>query len=373
MSNKDFFENQSALTAAKTKIYKEYIEGYLPKLLMTWGKCLIADLFCGPGKNGKENGSPLILLERLDYILSSDQLKKKSDKKVYVLFNEQDDSLVKNLNENLNKINYDKSIIDIRVKNEKYEKLLPDLIRIPEKQKIPKFFFLDPFTYSNVKLSHLKELMNLSNPEVLLFIPIFHSYRFSNVQIYNETHLTRVFIEEFTSKGMYNYENVYDFMDSIKEKLSKELNVPYVRYVLIDGGGSKNALFLLTKHQKGMLLMNKIAFKKTNDGKSIKIKTESVGNLFEIKETSVIFEQFKEELKEYIKKENTTNCDIVDFTIKKGLLPKHAKENLVNLHKANCIKVFDENQIEIHNNLKWNIADELSKTTYFKWQGDEKN
>jgi hypothetical protein len=43
------------------------------------------------------------------------------------------------------------------------------------------------------------------------------------------------------------------------------------------------------------------------------------------------------------------------------------------LHKANCIKVFDENQIEIHNNLKWNIADELSKTTYFKWQGDEKN
>ncbi len=45
-----FFNKQTAITSAKTKIYEEYISGYLPRLLMSYKTCLIADLFCGPGK-----------------------------------------------------------------------------------------------------------------------------------------------------------------------------------------------------------------------------------------------------------------------------------------------------------------------------------
>ena len=37
MKENSFFAKQSALTAAKIQIYKEYLEGYLPKLLMTYG------------------------------------------------------------------------------------------------------------------------------------------------------------------------------------------------------------------------------------------------------------------------------------------------------------------------------------------------
>lgn len=57
----DFFDNQSFLTAAKIKIYNEYITGYLPKILQTFKYCLIADLFCGAEKNGDEDG---ILLKK---------------------------------------------------------------------------------------------------------------------------------------------------------------------------------------------------------------------------------------------------------------------------------------------------------------------
>ncbi len=368
MRNKNFFKQKTALTAAKTRIYKEYIEGYLPKLLMSKGICLIADLFCGPGTNGKENGSPLILLERLNYILSSPQLQKKQNKKVYVLFNDQDKENIENLKKEVSNFQYDKNVIEIFIKNEKYENLLPNLIKKPEKKEIPKFFFLYPFTYSNVKMKHLKALMSLSNSEVLLFIPIFHTYRFSNVKEYDKTHRTRIFIEEFTIKGMFNYENVHTFMASMREKLLNEINIPYIRDVLLDGGGSKNSLFLLTNHQKGMLLMNKIAFRNTDNGSSVIVKHKDQNFLFGSDEGSSFYDDFREKLKEFIRDREVSNYDIVDFTIKNCCLPKHAKQELKKLYDLKKIKVFDENDIELSNSQKWNIADELKKETIFKWQ-----
>ena len=76
-------------------------------------------------------------------------------------------------------------------------------------------------------MQDLNELMSLSNSEILLFIPIFHTYRFSNNK-YNETHKTRIFIEEYTTKGVTNYENVHVFMSSVREKLIQETSIPYV-------------------------------------------------------------------------------------------------------------------------------------------------
>ena len=62
MTKKEFFNHQSDLTASKIMIYRQYIKEYLAKVLMHYGKCYIADFFCGCGKNGKRDGSPLVLL-----------------------------------------------------------------------------------------------------------------------------------------------------------------------------------------------------------------------------------------------------------------------------------------------------------------------
>jgi three-Cys-motif partner protein len=371
MSGNDFFKKQTALTAAKTKIYKEYIEGYLPKLLMTYGTCLIADLFCGAGKNGKENGSPLVLIDSLNYILSVPQLQKKDNLKVHILFNDEDNNNIENLVNELRKISYDKKIIKIHIKNEKYENILPEIIRKPERLKIPKFFFLDPFTYSNVKMKHLKELMSLSFSEVLLFIPIFHTYRFSKTK-YNKEHKTRIFIEEYTTRGVTDYENISNFMFSVREKLMSATSIPFVRPVLLDGGGSKNSLFLLTKHPKGMLLMNKIAFKITDDGSRINVKTEGLCSLFKVHEISSFYDTFRKNLTNILEKNEITNSEIVDFTIRSCFLPKHAKQEIKKLHDLQKLKVFDENNKEITDTRKWNIADNISKRTIFKWESNEK-
>lgn len=368
MKTDSFFEEQTSLTAAKIEIYKKYIEGYLPKLLMQFKECIIADLFCGAGKNGDQNGSPLILIDRSKYILTSPILKEK-DAKIQILFNDSDEKNIQNLNEELKKIDPCREIQFFDVLNESFEELLPILIEYFQNSKIPKFFFLDPFSYSNIRMEDLKQLMNLPFTEVLLFIPIFHIYRFANDRNMPTNHKTRTFIEKFTMTGVGGYKNIEEFMKSVKERLLQDLSLKYVRPVLLDDGCKKNSLFLLTKHPAGMLLMNKIAIKMTEDGSIVKVKEQSQQSLFGV-EISSNFEIYKQNLIEQLKlKKEMANSEIVDFTIIEEFLPKHAKEVLKELYRQNNITVYDENRMEVKNKQQWNIAESTSKLVYFKWEG----
>ena len=241
MSN--FFAEQNDLTAAKVKIYKEYITGYLPKILQTFKQCLIADLFCGAGKNGTQDGSPLVLIKQAEYILSNPTLNKLT-LDIEILFNDNDKKNIDDLKLQINNT-YHPSIKIHPIKNTDFQNILTEILQIFKTNKIPKFFFLDPFKYSDVTIDNLKDLMALPFAEVFLFTPIFHSYRFSNEGDYPKDHKTRKFVEEFTTRGMANYDGIDDFMQSIKEKIKKELNLEYVRPILLDDGKCKNAIFFL--------------------------------------------------------------------------------------------------------------------------------
>lgn len=138
--NNKFYSTQTRLTAAKIKVYKKYIQSYLPKLLMTFGSCLIADLFCGAGKNGTKNGSPLVLIDRANYILSSDIIKQKNAK-IEILFNDQDCENIDNLRAELQKTETDRNI-HITTQCEKFEDYFSELIQSNQPVDIPKFFFL---------------------------------------------------------------------------------------------------------------------------------------------------------------------------------------------------------------------------------------
>src|SRR3989339_1168759 len=75
MANKDFFDSQTDLTASKILIYRQYLNSFLPKVLMQYGRCFIVDFFCGCGKNGNEDGSPLVLLNVAKKMLESPVLR----------------------------------------------------------------------------------------------------------------------------------------------------------------------------------------------------------------------------------------------------------------------------------------------------------
>ncbi len=365
MSN--FFADQSDLTAAKVKIYKEYITGYLPKILQTFKRCLIADLFCGAGKNGAQDGSPLVLIKQTEYILASPSLSKLT-LGIEILFNDNDKKNIDDLKSQLYRT-YHSSIKIHPIKNARFQNILTDLLQEFRQNKIPKFFFLDPFKYSDVTIDNLKDLMDLPFTEVFLFTPIFHSYRFSNEGDFPKNHKTRVFVEEFTTRGMANYDGIDDFMQSIKEKIKIELNLDYVRPILLDDGKCKNAIFLLTKHQAGMLLMNKIALKQSDDGKGVNIQDQQSGqsDIFGTQGTSR-FGVFANKLEDTLKiNRQMTNAEIVDFTIREEFLPKNAKDILNNLCNNNKLTVYNGDDNITSKKGQWNISEKISKTINFTY------
>lgn len=370
MKKDDFFEGQSHLTSAKIKIYEEYLEGYLPKLLMPYSRCIIIDLFCGSGRNGNHKGSPLVLLDKLKYIINSTPLKNNKNLLIQILFNDQDESNINKLEAELNNYQYDKGVVKITLKEENYEFYIDTLVRRLKNNQSPKFIFLDPFTYSNVKMNDLINLMNLPRTEVLLFLPIFHSYRFASNDDFKSEHKTRKFVEEFTIEGVHNYENIYEFTLSVKNRLKKDIGLKYVRPILIEGGGSKNCLFLLTKHRAGMLLMNKVATKNTIDGNSVKVKEQNSLSLFDNCNEEIessFLSNYKKGLIEKLKLKTLTNKEIVDFTIEECFLPKQAKKILSELYDSKKIIITNKRGELINSKLKWNIAEKVTIRTFFKW------
>jgi three-Cys-motif partner protein len=362
----DFFDKQDSLTAAKITIYKEYISGYLPKILQTFKRCQIADLFCGAGKNGDQDGSPLVLIDRAEYILSSEIVKRNSPK-IEILFNDREKTNTDNLKLHLNHFSHP-SISILGIDNGEFQTALKDFLQLAS-PKASKFFFLDPFKYSDVNIEHLRILMGLPNSEVLLFIPVFHSYRFASKKDYPKEHKTRKFVEEFTTKGMFNYSGIDEFMQSIKEKFKKELHLDYVRPILLDDGNRKNAVFLLTKHREGMLLMNEVAFKQSDDGKGVNIKVQQSGqrDLFGTHATTR-FDDFTNKLEQKLEENKSmTNDKIVDFCIQEEFLPKHAKDALNIICSRAIITVKSGEEIITDKPGKWNIAKKINKVIVFNY------
>ncbi len=346
MGKEDFFYCQKDGTSVKIEFYEHYLEGYLFKVLMQFGACIIADLFCGTGRNGTKEGSPLVLIRKAKEILANEKLLAVTkDPKIYVIFNDSNKENIEKLDQELKAIEQINNLKVFQPENKSFSDILKDVLKI--NAKIPKFFFLDPFTYSNIQMDELKKIMDLSFPEVLLFLPGSFAYRFSNCK--TTAPKTLDFFKNFTDKGDCEYEDIYAFNNSIVRKIKKDLNLKFVRYVLIDVGKSKHSLFLLTKHIKGMMLFNNLFDKETLDGQRLKVKTikylKTQKMLFpkneifsaNLKPKIDKFEKkFTEELKT---KGKMDNKEIIEFAVIEGVKPKVANDVLKNLKTNGKIKV----------------------------------
>ncbi|MBN2755114.1 MAG: three-Cys-motif partner protein TcmP [Candidatus Goldbacteria bacterium] len=296
-----FYDDQTDLTAAKILIYKEYLRSYLPKVLMQYGKCYIADLFCGCGKNGLKDGSPLVLLQVANEILNDKVIKnKRPNAKIVIVFNDVDKSCCDNLKTYLDKEPKNSQIEIIGPLCEQFDSIKNRALYYFKDKKEPKFIFLDPFTYTSIGMKDIDAFMSLPTAEVLLFLPVFFSYRF--VSCADDYGKLKNFIEDFTDKGCVEYDDIYDFNNSISEKMKSTLKTQYVRAICLDGGARKNALFYITRHVSGMSLMNSIVWKYAEDGEKVKAIRSKEDCLFDISQYSVFVKKFKETLLEHLKK-----------------------------------------------------------------------
>ncbi|MFA5128233.1 MAG: three-Cys-motif partner protein TcmP [Patescibacteria group bacterium] len=347
MSTKEFFNDQSDGTAVKINFYEDYIESYLFKILLSFGSCMIADLFCGPGKNGDKDGSPLILLKKATEVLKDEKFSNsvKSSSEIIVIFNDINKENINKLKSELSAISLPGNIKIIEPQNNKFSDIAAEIVKL--NISMPKFFFLDPFTYGDIQLSEIKQLMDINCSEVMLFMPTFLAYRFAT-SIKNPQKLIS-FLNNFTDKGVYDYEDIYDFVNSIKRKIKMELGLKFVQDALIDVGKNKNSLFLLTKNTKGAMLFNNLFWKESYDGKSLNVSeikhNEKEPRLFskdvlptaELEERVLNFQtKVIDELK---KKRKMCNTEVIEFTVVEGFKPKHANDVLIKLKKENKIRV----------------------------------
>ena len=336
MANKDYFDSQTDLTASKILFYRKYLSSYLPKVLMQYGQCFIADFFCGCGRNGSEDGSPLVLLDVAKKILESPVLKlKQPNAEIVIIFSDSEQKRCDDLKK------YLQPVPGVKILGpycEDFKDIKTKATAAFQNIAAPKFFFLDPFTYSEVGIDDVKELMKVPSAEVLLFLPTFHSYRF--VKCANEVGALKDFLENFTERGCADYSDINDFNESIRQKLLKHIGLKYVRSIGLDDGARKNALFYLTKHITGMLLMNNLVWKYAHDGVTVKAKRETEPTLFDLSTITSNFKRIKDLFKNYIKeKRRLTNIEIIDFVAQNSFVTKYAGEILKEMRKQGVIDI----------------------------------
>ncbi len=310
-----FFKKQSKLTAIKTTIFEEYITAYLLRKATSFQECNIADLFCGSGKNGKKFGSPLIILNIIKKIF---RFKYICDNfKINLFFNDIDEKNIKELGKNLSKLTINKKV-NIEIFNDDFHKIYPKLLSKMGENSY-KFFLLDPFGYTDITIKDLQKIFSLPNTEILLFIPIFYAYRFSNHQ--KAKGKVKDFLKTYTTKGIFPYKNVYTFSKSIMSKISKLLKTKYIREFILKDKSQINALFLITRDEKSMLIANNIFEQYSFNGKDI--------SSF-IKNTQLNISKKLGSLISYIKNKLVTTSgnlgrEISRYMLLKGLSEKQAK------------------------------------------------
>ncbi len=345
-TDKIFFENQSELTAYKIFFYEEYLGKWLIKLLMGYGRCFIGDLFCGTGKNGEKEGSPLILIKEAKKIIAAPPLRKKyPNPQIGILFNDNDENKISELKKNLSQLQIPKEIKIFELQNKQFNEITTDLSKEFKQNPLsPKFFFLDPFAYSTINIVDLKQLIDYRNTEIFLFLPVFHAYRFSDSDKVQCLRLKN-FLDNFTLKRKCS--DIYDFVNNIKERLESDLKC-FVRPIIIEGDHSKNCLFLLTKNIGGLNEINKLVWKTSAEIYGLNINKYK--NRLQIKNQPSLFKPKEVEdkniivLKDIIKKklENEKeifNTDLVKFTIINMYLTKHAELVVYSLLKDGLVKI----------------------------------
>jgi len=344
----NFLEEHSK---AKIELWSYYLSIYLNIIHRAPGidKVYIYDIFCGEGKyQGGESGSPLVTLEKI--------------KDHYDLNNNKCPNIEIQFNDNgLSEIEKDKKRID-RVKFFAQSIFKPENVSIDYTdfdskdifdnsiKKLSKLtnheralFFIDPWGYKEIDTKQLKTILKNGKTEIILFLPIYLMYMFTNKAISDDDFPggkpLQVFIRELFGLDSPDLKSELKYINSLTRQFKKYLSVNFSTSFSIERNpGHYFSLFFFTNNKTGFQKMLETKWKlDEQNGRGYKIavnKTQT--SMFEITEVT----NYNELVFNFIKENRSvTNSQLLDFGLNNEYLPKHTKMVLDSLRTANKIKL----------------------------------
>lgn len=165
---------------AKVQLLKAYLEAYLGVVGHDpyTDRILLVDLFCGPGMYaGNVPGSPV----EIGRTLASMHKRNQSAPTTEFLFNDRKPENVTEVEKYLRALEGAHAKLKLVPSNKAAVDLLPELLHEQEdrNQRSKRFYFVDPFGYSQITLSEILSLLQIDGAELLLFQPCSFMFRFS--------------------------------------------------------------------------------------------------------------------------------------------------------------------------------------------------
>jgi three-Cys-motif partner protein len=232
---------------AKIELYKKYLSIYLNIIARVdfIDKIHLYDLFAGEGVyENEEKGSPLIAVQCIkDHYFTND----KKCPNIEVYFNDHGQSEIEPAKSKIERIKsfvsklYVPSNVNIHYKEIPYTEIITEVIH--RLQKMPKseraLLFIDPWGYKEINPTELRTLLQNGLTEILLFLPIYHMYRFADKAMKDGDKfpggrpLEKFLLTLFKDQKP-NTNSPLRFIDSLSEQFKSFLQIRYTDTFVIE-------------------------------------------------------------------------------------------------------------------------------------------
>lgn len=314
---------------AKIKLLKAYLEAYLGVIGndQYTERIFLADLFCGPGgyKDDKV-GSPV----QIGRMLAAMHNKNKRSPITEFLFNDTDATNVENVESYLCPLASKHSKIKLLPSVKDASALLPFLLeeQTQSSQKTKRFYFVDPFGYSQITLNEIFSLLKAQGSELLLFQPSSFMFRFSEK---GTPEALSDFMEELSQGSSWPQGlTIMEYIQHTKNLFRQKLNQTHYVDSFSIQKDSKTVfcLFFFTKHIRGFEKMLEAKWRFNGEtGQGWHYSAASgVVDLFSRPNPQT--QLLVREIEKLLEAGPVSNLDIYRRTLENGFLPKHAAEIL---------------------------------------------
>lgn len=334
----------------KLELYRLYLERYLSVLLVAnfFNRIDIIDVFAGCGiSDNDEKGSAIIAAETIDTISKNNN---PQSKQVFLKLNDANQDNCGALENHLKPYSFSSvSCMDANIFIQNWRPV----------SNCHNLFFIDPHGYTQIDTANLKQLFGTSNCDFLIFIPIYHIYRFlkptegSKPSSQSKADLFGGLSSEAKKRKEINSDLYYapiaaflsglgidqeaakqadsaeDFSDMIKSALKKMSGTEYVYSQMLENKdkNSKYSLFFISHHILG-------AEKFLEAQKEVKAKSAepSKQQMFDFVSQPEVGSVIN-----FLKSNSTyDNVSLYELGIKSGITPTELKSQIKALEKSDA-------------------------------------